>query len=237
MMMQPSRKNRSDFLRTIRAPLNMLLFCLVLTLPQQAISQQTTKKPQKTGIINQSKQTTEEPQKRTVNPRKSVSKLPAFIATPPDSGDQTPHLRGGVPPDELIWMEFTLDWTSCQIHRVINDSAIVIILSGNVSSSNSIYWNLNTISPQPGGLPVLYFVNDVLGRTGPEFGTDIPLTWEISVDGGPFNPITIQPDSSLSVNFASGNHTFQVRITGVPQPYQGDGYYQLLLGQSLVPEL
>jgi hypothetical protein len=135
-------------------------------------------------------------------------------------------------------MEFALDWTNCQIHRVINDSAIVIILSGNVSSSNSIYWNLSTISPHPGGLPVLYFVNDVLGRTGPEFGTDIPLTWEIALDGGSFNPImTMLPDNILLVTFPPGKHTFQVRITGVPQPYQGDGYYQLQLGQSLVPEL
>lgn len=142
-----------------------------------------------------------------------------------------------MPAEEPICMEFALDWTSCQIHRVGTDSAIVIILPGTISSSNSIYWNLNPISSQSGGLPYLYFMEDVLGRTGPEFGTDIPLCWEISVDGGSFNPITIQPDSSLSVNFPSGSHNFQVRITGVPQSYQGDGYYHLLLGQSLVPEL
>ena len=232
------KNSRSIFFIIIEAFLKAFLFILMLTLPQQAISQQTTRKPQKIEIINQSKQTTEEPQKGTINPRKSVSKLPVFIATPPDSGDQTPQMTGEVPPDELIWMEFVLDWTNCQIHRVINDSAIVIILSGNVSSSNSIYWNLNTISPQPGGLPVLYFVNDVLGRTGPEFGTDIPLTWEIALDGGSFNPImTMLPDNILLVTFPPGNHTFQVRITGFPQPYQGNGYYQLQLGQSLVPEL
>jgi hypothetical protein len=215
----------------------MLLFCLLLTWPPQAFSQQTTRKPQKIEITNQSKQTTEELQKGTINPRKTVSRLPGFIATPPDSVVQAPQMIGEMPAEEPIWMEFALDWTNCQIHRVGTDSAIVIILPGTISSSNSIYWNLNTISPQPGGLPVLYFVGDVLGRTGPGFGRDIPLIWEISVDGGPFNPITIQPDSSLSVNFASGNHNFQVRITGAPPSYQGDGYYQLLLGQSLVPEL
>ncbi len=231
------KNSRSIFFIIIEAFLKAFLFVLMLSLPQQAISQQTTKKPQKIEIINQSKQTTKEPQKGTINPRKSVSKLPGFMAAPPDSGDQIPHLGGGVPPDELIWMEFALDWTNCQIHRVNTDSAIVIILPGTISSSSRIYWNLHTMSPHPGGFPILYFVNDVLGRTGPEFGTDIPLTWEIALDGGSFNPITILRDKTLLVTFPPGNHTFQVRITGVPQPYQGDGYYQLQLGQSLVPEL
>jgi len=236
-MMGSERKNRSDLLRTIRAPLSLLLFCLVLAWPPQASSQQTTEKSQKTGINDQSKRTTKEPQKGTVDPRKSVPKLSGIIVTPPNSGDNTPPMMGEPPIEEPIWTELSLDWTNCQIHRVYTDSAIVIILPGTISSSNSIYWNLNTISPQPGGLPVLYFVEDVLGRSGPEYGIDIPLIWEISVDGGRFNPIRIQPDSALFVNFPSGHHTFQVRITGVPQHNQGDGYYQLLLGQSLVPEL
>lgn len=235
--MWSSRNKRSDSLRTIRAPLNMLLFCLVLIWPPEAISQQTIRKTVEIGTTNQSKQMTEVPQKGTINQRKNVSKSSGFMAIPPDSVVQPPQMMGEMLAEEPIWMEFALDWTNYQLHRAINDSTIVIILSGYVSSSNSIYWNLNTISPQPGGLPVLYFVEDVLGRTGPGFGRDIPLAWEISVDGVSFNPVTIQPDSSLSVNFASGCHTFQIRITGVPQPYQGDGYFQLMLGQSLVPEL
>lgn len=86
-----------------------------------------------------------------------------------------------------------------------------------------------------GGLPFLYFVEDIFGR--PAQGVDVPLSWEIALDGGSFNPMTILPDNSLSVIFPPGHHTFQVRTTGVPQYHQEDGYYQLQLEQCLTPQL
>jgi len=141
-----------------------------------------------------------------------------------------------LPQMDSVWMEFSIDWTSCQIHRV-DDTPIEIILPGTIDGSNTLYWNLSTVSSQPGAPPDLYFIEDVLGRTGPAYGSDIPLTWEISLDGGPFTPMTFQPDNTLTTTFPPGAHTFQVRITGELQPYQGDGYYHLQLEQCLVPEL
>lgn len=49
--------------------------------------------------------------------------------------------------------------------------------------------------------------------------------------------MTMQPDNSISTVFPPGAHTFQVRITGVPQNHQNDGYFRLQLEQCLVPEM
>ena len=140
------------------------------------------------------------------------------------------------PQMDSVWMDFSIDWTNCQMHRV-DDAPIEIILPGTINGSNTLYWNLSSSLPEPGVLPQLYFVEDVLGRTGPAYGGDIPLTWEFSLDGGPFNPMTLQSDNTLVATFPPGPHTFQVRITGNPLPYQEDGYYHLQLSQCLVPEL
>jgi hypothetical protein len=122
-------------------------------------------------------------------------------------------------------MEFALDWTNDRIHRVSTKSTIVITLPGSISSPVSVIWNLNTTSPRPGKLPVSFFVEDVLGRTGSGYGANIPLTWEIALDGGSFNPIAVLPDNKLIVTLPPGDHSFRVRITGEPRHYQGDGYY------------
>jgi hypothetical protein len=136
-----------------------------------------------------------------------------------------------------ISMDFQLDWTSCQIHRVSTDSAIVMILPGTISSSNAIYWNLSNTEPGGDGLADLNFTEDIFGRAGPNYGSNIPLVWEIAIDGGPMTAIPVQPDNSLLVLFPAGQHNFQVRITGLPQQCASDGYYNLQLNQSLVPQL
>jgi len=202
--------------------LNMLLVCLVLGLPQQAVAGQKTKKAQ--GA--------------TVKAAKGISKTTHLTPMSKNWGSQASPLTDfPYQADKPISMEFNLDWTNCQIHRVTNDSEIEIILSGNVTSSNSLFWTLTTASPQPGAPPSLFFVEQAFAGSGSEYRADIPLTWEISLNGGPFSPMTIQPDNSLSVTFPSGSHSFKVRITGAPQRQQADGYYQLVLSQSLIPLL
>jgi hypothetical protein len=148
--------------------------------------------------------------------------------------DSTPN---DIKPDDQIWMEFNLEWTNYQIHRVNDYEPIEIILSGNISGSNTLNWNLSTAHPQSGGQADLYFMEDVLGRTGLNYGSNIPLTWEIALDGSPFFPMKILPDNSISAVFPPGAHTFQVRITGVPFNNQSGGYYHLQLEQYLVPAL
>jgi len=219
-MIDNSLKNSQLNMRGVIPRAFYILFvCLLLVWPEQAMTGQKTKGPQGVGI----------------KAAKNISRVTHFTPGSPNWGGQRPPLM------ELFQkpasMQFSLDWTNYQIHQVSNDSEIEIILSGNVTSSNSLFWTLTTASPQPGAPPSLFFIEQAFAGTGSEYAADIPLTWEISLNGGPFSPMTIQPDNSLCVTFPSGTHTFKVRITGAPQHQQADGYYQLVLSQSLIPSL
>lgn len=197
----------------------IILIYLILALPVPALSGNGKNVPKRSSI---------QPTKK--------GHLPIFL-------DLQEHLLPKTPTRDLDFLEdstfinFSLDWTQCQIHSVDVSSPLELILFGSFISNSPNIWRLAAISPQPGAPPDLYFIEDVLGRTGPAYGSDIPLTWEISLDGGPFTPMTFQPDNTLTTTFPPGAHTFQVRITGELQPYQGDGYYHLQLEQCLVPEL
>ncbi|MCX6641521.1 MAG: hypothetical protein NTW14_13735 [bacterium] len=145
-------------------------------------------------------------------------------------------IDSGVPIDSVI-MEFTLNWTDYSIHRADNYGDIQIILPGSVFSTDPLTWRLTALNSTREGPPHLFFIENILGQSGPASGTDIPLSWEISINGGAFNPMTLLPDNTLTTTFPAGPHTFQVRITGTPQYHQADGYYRLQLTQSLVPQL
>jgi hypothetical protein len=140
-------------------------------------------------------------------------------------------------PYEEIRMQFSIDWTDCKIHRTDDCSPIQIILPGTVNGSVPLFWNLKASQPQTSGMPILYLIENIFGQPAQAGDTNIPLTWEISLDGGQFNPMTLMPDNTLTTTFPPGPHTFQVRITGTPQYHQADGYYRLQLTQSLVPQL
>ncbi len=139
-----------------------------------------------------------------------------------------------------VWLVYGLNWTHCQIHFSGYYEPVEILLPGFINSNKPEILRLFAIEPQPGGLPNLYFINDILGNPPPmEISTnvDIPLEWEISLDNGPFKPLTLLPDNSLTTIFPPGQHDFQIRITCLLQPYQAGGYYHLQLSQTLVPQL
>jgi hypothetical protein len=78
---------------------------------------------------------------------------------------------------------------------------------------------------------------DIFGRSGPMYASSMPLNWSISMDGGPFVPMTVMPNNSgLSTILPMGYHTFQVRITAMPNIHQDDGYYNLHLSQTFTPQ-
>jgi hypothetical protein len=151
-----------------------------------------------------------------------------------DQVSQMSFLQGT---EEPPVMELTLDWTRYQIHRANDCSPIEIILSGNVFTSHNLSWDLRSTSPLAEGTPGLHFIGDVLGRTGPDAGMDVPLTWEIAMGDGPFSPMSVLPDNTLRAVFPAGLYPFRVRITSPPLPHAQDGYYRLELGQSITPEL
>jgi hypothetical protein len=147
---------------------------------------------------------------------------------------RAPDCPGPLPPPEL---EIHFDWTHCQVHRLSLYEPIVMLLNGNYHSTAPNTWKLWASAPVSGGEPILYFQQAVPGQTGPAYGVNIPLAWAISINGGPFIPFTLLPDHSLMTVLPTGLHTFQVRITATPQPHQDDGYYKLILSQTLLPQL
>ena len=171
---------------------------------------------------------------RTISPPPTAQKT--FLTFSDQPGLQPPRFIDRPSPDPPIWMEFSINWTNCQFHRV-DDSPLEAILSGAINGSNALFWNLSTAQPQVGAPPILYYVENIFGNTNPSLGSNIPLTWEIALDGGPFAPMTLLPDNTLTATFPPGPHTFQVRITGTPVYHQADGYYHLQLTQCLIPQL
>jgi hypothetical protein len=138
---------------------------------------------------------------------------------------------------EQVALQFTLDWTNHQIHRVNDGQPIEIILNGTIESNSSEIWTLFPVQPKPEITPDLHYVEDVQLETGSGTERKTPLEWTISLDKGMPEPMTILPDNSITYTFPEGRHSFQVRITGKVERDQPAGYYRLQLAQSLVPQL
>jgi hypothetical protein len=161
------------------------------------------------------------------------------------TGNSSPVDEGGnpggdpVPPPQIPQPEamLQLEWTHCEIHRCGDPAQIEFGVPGTVLSSAAVIWTLCALDQGPGAAADLHFVQDVVGREGPAYGTDVPLVWEISVDQGAYVPLTLREDRSLSTAFPAGPHAFRLRATATEGPPLGDGYYTLRLGQLLVPQL
>jgi len=177
--------------------------------------------------------------KRTVTKGSWQNSRTTVLGQPGTKGtiQQPPPWGAGQMGADNVITEVSFSWTQCQMRRsTLDDEQLEIYLDGAISSTKPVNWSLSSAYPERGRLPKLYFVEAASARPRPD-DADISLQWEISLDGGPFNPMTIQADNSLSVTFPSGSHSFKVRITGAPQHQQTDGYYQLVLSQNLIPLL
>jgi len=128
-------------------------------------------------------------------------------------------------------LEFSLEWTSSQIHRVADSRPIEILLPGRIASDIANVWTLANSSHEP---PALIFVEDIFGHSR-STQPNIPVTCEISLDGHEFQPMTLPSSGALGTVFPPGMHTFQLRITGRLSPFQPAGYYRLQLVQNLTP--
>ncbi len=129
-------------------------------------------------------------------------------------------------------LEFSLDWTKYQMHRISDTGPIEILLPGRIMSDIANVWTLASGASE---LPALIFVEDIFGGNSPPH-PNIPVTCAISLDSQPFQLMTAS-NGSLSTVFPPGMHTFQVRITGIPNGHLQPGYYRLQLSQNLVPQL
>jgi hypothetical protein len=154
---------------------------------------------------------------------------------------QSPFSSGNAKPDpsdinpyEPPQMDFFLEWTNFQAHRVNPHGHLEIILNGRIQSTAPEVWNLSTVQPAVGGPPNLHFIEDMEGRHN---AASIPLVWSISLDGGDFVDLTPLPDNSLCVTFPEGEHTFQLKTHGYIPYHNDDGYYRLQLAQSIIPQM
>ena len=129
--------------------------------------------------------------------------------------------------DIELWVEMecvlTWDHTHAQIHRASEYSDFYLYFHGTSACNNGQY--MIVTAPDGGTLAVLDFKDDVLGW-GPTRGTDIPLTWAASVDGGAYAPMV--PDGNdLYFLVDPSNHYFDVRVLVDMDYHQEDGYYYL----------
>jgi len=121
---------------------------------------------------------------------------------------------------------FTWDATHVQIHRASDYSSFYIQFHGT-SSCNAAQYIITTPPDDPGSLNFLPFVEDVLGRTGLVYGTDIPLTWEYRIDGGPWQVMPEAYNGKKWFTVDECDHDMDIRV-GVEMVYhQEDGYYYL----------
>ncbi|MBD3169804.1 MAG: hypothetical protein GF307_10005 [candidate division Zixibacteria bacterium] len=177
------------------------------------------------------------PGKITGNPNGAKTattvKTPIIILDNPLGGNPGSPYPDSIPPPS---MEVSLEWTECKIHQVMPDSGIMLTLPGHVFTTHPLLWELNPANPMPGGQAPLNFIEDVMGVPG-SGNNDIPLSWDISLNGGDYQPLRVNPDGKMLVNFPPGDHHFNLRISGCLQLHQQNGYYNLQLEQSFVPEL
>jgi hypothetical protein len=131
-----------------------------------------------------------------------------------------------------MWIEmecvFWWEETHVQIHRASDYSDFVIYLDGGSACNNGQYI-ITTPPTALGSLDYLPFIEDMFGRTGPSHGTDIPLTWEVSINGGAYEPMQDLADPPGSKYFLVDlcDNYWRVKITGDVVYHQEDGYYYL----------
>jgi hypothetical protein len=148
-----------------------------------------------------------------------------------------------------LWIEMysmqTYHYTSYQWHRLGDaEETINFCIEGLIQSNNGQYISLMYAGED---LNYLHFVEDIFGRTGPDYGTDIPIVWDaaygtgdvygtnilwegFSLQFGPEDDVTIGPIPAC-------DHWFQFCGEFYLPYHIDDGYYSLLMGGCPAPEM
>ncbi len=127
-----------------------------------------------------------------------------------------------------IEMECILTWaeTHAKIHRFSDYNDFYLYFHGTSACNNGQYI-ITTPPDSIGSLNYLPFYVDMFGRTGPSYGTDIPLTWEASVDGGAYALMVDGTAGAKQFLVDACDHYFTIRILVDVEYHQEDGYYYL----------
>ena len=127
-----------------------------------------------------------------------------------------------------IEMECTLWWdeTHVQIHRYADYSDIVLYFHGG-SCCNNGQWIITTPPTALGSLDFLPFDQDMFGRTGAAYGTDIPLTWEVNINGAGYVAMVDGTAGAKQFEVPLSCQDYVIRVIGDIAFHQEDGYYDL----------
>lgn len=143
-------------------------------------------------------------------------------------GTGGPAARPNLSIELWVEMECALTWeaTHAQIHGASSYDDFVLTFCGTSRCNNGQYI-ITTPPTALGSLAYLPFVQDMFGRT--TGGTNIPLTWEYSMDGASYAPMIDLADPTGSKCFlvSACDHFFCIKVTGDLKYHQEDGYYYL----------
>lgn len=132
--------------------------------------------------------------------------------------------------DIELWVEmeclFTWNHTNVDIHRMSDYDPFYLYFHGT-SACNNGQWVITTPPTALGTLEYLPFVADIFGRTGPTYGTDIPLEWDYRVDYGAWAPMDDGADGAKQFLVDLCDHSFDIRVRVGQVYHQEDGYYHL----------
>ncbi|MCK4546882.1 MAG: hypothetical protein KAW17_05485 [Candidatus Eisenbacteria sp.] len=132
--------------------------------------------------------------------------------------------------DIELWieMECTLWWDESfvDIHRYADYSDVVLYFHGG-SCCNNGQWIITTPPTALGNLDFLPFQEDMFGRTDPAYGTDIPLTWDVNINGTGYVPMVNGSGGAKQFEVPLSCQYYVIRVIGDIAFHQEDGYYYL----------
>jgi hypothetical protein len=127
-----------------------------------------------------------------------------------------------------IEMECVIHWdeTAAQVHLASYYDDFYLYFCGGSACNHGQY--IITTPPVGGDLDFLPFQSVVAGNEDPSFHTDIPLTWDYSLDGGAtYQPMTADTDGSKYFIVPACDQEWCIRVLVDLIYHQGDGYYYL----------
>ncbi len=148
-----------------------------------------------------------------------------------------------------LWVELyatqSYEFTSYQWHRLGDaEETITFTINGTVISNNEEWVGLTRGEED---LDHLYFRHDIFGRTGSNYGSDLPITWEGAWGTGLEHGVSVVQDwMTLNPNNAGNlymhinepcDHWFQFRGNFTLPYHVDDGYYSLTIAGCPAPEL
>lgn len=138
-----------------------------------------------------------------------------------------------------MYMLLTYDYTSYQWHRLGDaGETISFVIQGTVQANSELHVSLMPTATEP--LDTLYFREDIFGRTGPQYGSNLPITWQGRWGDGLVIGQNVQwgweiitPSPGIGTialtQMPACDHWFEFEGSFTIPYHQPDGYYSLVI--------